>query len=262
VTAAVPAVVHRWLETYDPARWDLSSLRVLQVGGARPPADLIRRVAPTFGCEVQQVYGMSEGLLNYTRFDDPPEVVAGTQGRPMNPDDEILIADEEGHPVADGEPGELLVRGPSTIPGYYRAPEHNTRSFTADGWYRTGDVVRRHESGNLVVESRVKDVINRGGEKIHAEEIEDVLDRLPQIARAAVVAAPHQELGERVCACVVLCPDATITLDEIRAMFTAHGIAAYKIPEQLEILAELPLTPVGKISKQRLRDMLAEGVNV
>jgi len=258
VAAAVPAVVQRWLESCESAEWDLSSLRLLQVGGSRLSRELALRVEPALGCALQQVYGMSEGLLNFTRLDDPVEIVVATQGRPMSADDEIRIVDEHRQQVEDGEAGELLVRGPTTIPGYFRVPEHNAECFTADGWYHTGDVVRRHPSGNLVVESRVKDVINRGGEKIHAEEIEDVLHHMPQIARAAVVATPHRELSEVVCACVVLREGQSITLKEIREVFAASGLAAFKFPEQLEIVDEMPLTPVGKIRKQRLRELATE----
>ncbi|HEX6339791.1 (2,3-dihydroxybenzoyl)adenylate synthase [Umezawaea sp.] len=257
VAAAVPAVVQRWLESSESAEWDLSSLRLLQVGGSRLSRELALRVEPALGCALQQVYGMSEGLLNFTRLDDPIEVVVATQGRPMSAADEIRVVDEHGRQVEDGEAGELLVRGPTTIPGYFRVPEHNAECFTVDGWYRTGDVVRRHPSGNLVVESRVKDVINRGGEKIHAEEVEDVLNRMPQIARAAAVAAPHRELGEVVCACVVLRDGRTLTLEEVREVFAASGLAAFKFPERLEVVDEMPLTPVGKIRKQRLRELAA-----
>jgi 2,3-dihydroxybenzoate-AMP ligase len=255
-TAAVPAVLRRWLDAYDPSLWDLSSLRLLQVGGSRPSPALVRQAVSRLPCALQQVYGMSEGLLNLTRLDDPPEVVATTQGRPMSPDDETRIVDQYGVPVADGLAGELLTRGPGTISGYFRADEDNIRCFTHEGWYRTGDRVRRTPSGNLVLEGRMKDVINRGGEKISAAELEDILRSLPQVAQVAVVAVPDEELGERVCACVVLQPGTSLTLDEVRAVFLAARTAAYKIPERVEIMRTLPRTPLGKISKQQLRAQL------
>jgi len=118
---------------------------------------------------------MAEGLLCCTRHGDPEEVVIATQGRPVSPDDEIRVVGEDGNDVAPGELGELVCRGPYTIRGYYRATEHNRVAFTDDGFYRTGDMVRRHPSGNLIVEGRRKDLINRGGEKISAEEIEILL---------------------------------------------------------------------------------------
>ena len=259
VTAAVPAVVHRWLEAYDRGRWDLTSLRRLQVGGSRLPSAQAARVEPVLGCRVQQVYGMSEGLLNFTRIDDPDEVRLRTQGRPVGPADEIRVVDASGLDVPDGATGELLVRGPGVTPGYYRAPRHNAQAFTPDGWLRTGDLVRRRPDGNLVVEGRIKDVINRGGEKICADEIEELLQEIPQIDRAAVVAVPDPELGERVCACVVLRPGAPAptSLGEIRSMLTARGVAGYKLPERLEVVGQLPATAVGKVDKNALRGLVA-----
>ncbi len=257
VTAAVPAVVQRWLQEYDPDRWDLSSLRLLQVGGARLSHAHAARVRPTLGCALQQVYGMSEGLLNSTRLDDAAETVLGTQGRPVGPGDEIRVVDEAGLEVADGGRGELITRGPGITPGYHLAPRHNAQAFTGRGWLRTGDLVRRLPDGNLVVEGRVKDVINRGGEKVCADEIEDLLHELPQVDRAAVVATPDPDLGERICACLVLRPGRSLALAEIRSLLTARGLAAYKLPERVEILPQLPVTPIGKINKAELRAAVA-----
>src|SRR5439155_21812384 len=138
ITALVPTLVIRWLDAPERARFDLSSLQVLQVGGARLNPETARRVGPELGCRLQQVFGMGEGLLNYTRLDDPDEIVIETQGRPLSPADEVLVVDTDGDPVADGEPGELLTRGPYTIRGYYRAEDHNARAFTPQGFYRTG----------------------------------------------------------------------------------------------------------------------------
>ncbi|MGH3354719.1 MAG: (2,3-dihydroxybenzoyl)adenylate synthase, partial [Nocardioidaceae bacterium] len=211
VTAAVPAVAQSWLDTVsaDPDRYDTSSLAVLQVGGARLAPEVGRRVGSTLGCTLQQVFGMAEGLLNYTRLDDPEDVIVETQGRPISPDDEIRVVDAVGRPVPTGEMGELETRGPYTPPGYFRAPEHNRRSFTADGWYRTGDVVRVHQSGNLVVEGRSKDIINRAGEKISAEEVENLVYMLPAVAQCAAIAVPDAKVNERVCVCAVLRAGAT-----------------------------------------------------
>ncbi len=263
VTAAavVPAVAQRWLDAVTNGRHPAPrTLRLLQVGGARLAPEVAARVRPVLGANLQQVFGMAEGLLNYTRLDDPDEVKIQTQGRPMCPDDEILIVDDHGDPVPDGQMGALLTRGPYTPRGYYRAEEHNARSFTADGWYRTGDIVRRHPSGNLVVEGRDKDMINRGGEKISAEEVENLLYRVTGVSRAAAVAVPDVDLGERVCAVVVTDPGHGITLDRIRAELIAMEVARYKIPERLLLVGELPLTKVGKIDKNALRD-LASGTS-
>jgi 2,3-dihydroxybenzoate-AMP ligase len=263
ITAAVPAVAQRWLAyaiehgAAEHGNTQLHTLQVLQVGGARLADEHARRVRPVLGATLQQVFGMAEGLLNYTRLDDPDEVIGGTQGRPLSPGDEVRITDADGRDLPDGEPGALLTRGPYTPRGYYRAPEQNARAFTPDGWYASGDVVRRRPDGNLVVEGRDKDMINRGGEKISAEEVENLLYRLPGIAQVAAVAAPDADLGERVCVFVVPEPGAAVTLAAIRNGLAAAGVAKFKWPERLELAAELPVTKVGKLDKKALRDLLA-----
>lgn len=251
-TAVVPAVAGRWLE-HAAGHGPLPSLRVLQVGGARLADELARRVRPVLGATLQQVFGMAEGLLNYTRLDDPEEIICTTQGRPLSPDDEVRLVDEAGEDVPDGEPGALLTRGPYTPRGYYRAPEQNARAFTPDGWYRSGDICRRTPEGYLVVEGRDKDMINRGGEKISAEEVENLVYQLPAVSQVAAVAMPDPQLGERVCVYVVPRPGATLTLDEVRESMDAAGVARFKLPERLELVGELPTTKVGKIDKKALR---------
>jgi non-ribosomal peptide synthetase component E (peptide arylation enzyme) len=208
------------------------------------------------GATLQQVFGMAEGLLNYTRLDDPDEVICSTQGRPLSPGDEVRIVDEADHDVPDGEPGSLLTRGPYTPRGYYRAAEQNARAFTPDGWYRSGDVVRRRPDGNLVVEGRDKDMINRGGEKISAEEVENLVYRLPAVAQVAAVAMPDADLGERVALYVVLRPGATLTLDDVRTAMADAEVARFKWPERLEVVDDLLTTKVGKIDKKALREDL------
>ena len=259
ITAVVPAVAQRWLaHAEEHGARQLRTLRVLQVGGARLADELAQRVWPVLGATLQQVFGMAEGLLNYTRLNDTDEVICGTQGRPLSPGDEVRIVDGAGNDRQDGELGALLTRGPYTPRGYYRAPEQNARAFTPDGWYASGDVVRRRPDGNLVVEGRDKDMINRGGEKISAEEVENLVYRMPGIAQVAAVAAPDAELGERICVFVVPAPGAGApTLDTIRDGMAAAGVARFKWPERLEVVAELPVTKVGKLDKKALRDMLA-----
>jgi 2,3-dihydroxybenzoate-AMP ligase len=262
VTALAPSVAKHWMDTHaaEPDRFDLSSLETLQIGSARLATELAKRVQPIFGSRLQQVYGMAEGLLCYTRLDDPDEVVDATQGRPMSPADEVRLVDTNGNPVPQGEMGLLETRGPYTIRGYYDAREVNAQSFTQDGWFRTGDIVRMHESGNLMVEGRSRDIINRAGEKISAEEVENHLYLLAAVQHAAVIAVPDERTGERICACVVLHPGTTLDLSDVRAIFTEIGVAQYKIPAQLEILDALPLTPARKIDKKTLRARFAERV--
>jgi 2,3-dihydroxybenzoate-AMP ligase len=256
-TGLVPAVVIRWLDSPERERYDLTSLRLLTVGGARLNPETARRIRPVLGCQVQQVYGTAEGLLNYTRLDDPDEAVIETQGRPLSPHDEVRIVDFEDRPVSPGQPGQLLTRGPYTIRGYYRAEEQNRQAFTADGFYRMGDVVRLHPSGNFVVEGRVKDLINRGGEKISPEEVENLILGHPSVFNVTVVAMPDPVLGERICAYVIPRPGKQVTLEELRAFVEAKGVARFKLPERLEVVDSFPLTSVGKINKMALREDIA-----
>ncbi|MBW8486128.1 (2,3-dihydroxybenzoyl)adenylate synthase [Actinomadura parmotrematis] len=260
ITGLVPPLALVWLAAAPATAHDLSSLRILQVGGAKFSAEAAARVRPVLGCDVQQVFGMAEGLVNYTRPNDPEDVRVTTQGRPISPADEVRVVDDADRDVAPGATGHLLTRGPYTIRGYYRAPEHNAAAFTADGFYRTGDVVRRTAGGNLVVEGRAKDQINRGGEKIAAEEVENHLLAHPAVHDAAVVAVPDPMLGERTCAFVILRPAAREDPPKaahLRAFLRGRGIADYKIPDRVVLADAFPHTGVGKVSKRDLRAAVA-----
>ncbi|WP_428243494.1 (2,3-dihydroxybenzoyl)adenylate synthase [Gynuella sp.] len=257
MTALVPPAVALWLQAAPDQRDKLSSLKLLQVGGAKLSETLARRIPAELGCQLQQVLGMAEGLVNYTRLTDPDELVYGTQGCPMSADDEVRILGEDGQPVADGEIGELTTRGPYTIRGYYNAPEHNARVFDADGFYHSGDLVRRDNRGYLQVVGRDKDQINRGGEKIAAEEVENLLLKHTAITHAALVAMPDDNMGEKSCAFLVLqmgydAPKAIV----LRKYLRSQGIAEYKLPDHFEFIDQLPLTHVGKPDKVRLRAMI------
>ncbi|GAB0149416.1 hypothetical protein McPS_21560 [Marichromatium sp. PS1] len=254
-TALVPALVPLWLQAREWDDTDLSSLQVLQVGGARLEPETAARIRPELGCTLQQVFGMAEGLLCFTGLDDPDSIVLHTQGRPMCADDDVRIVDANGHEVAPGEAGELLVRGPYTIRGYYRAEAHNRIAFTSDGYYRSGDKVRRTAEGALVVEGRIKDQINRAGEKIAAAEIEALLVEHPAIREAALVALPDPRLGESACACV-LGDDPTLDLAALHRFLAARDLPRHKWPDRLEHLDGWPLTAIGKIDKQALRTRL------
>lgn len=252
ITGLVPPLALLWLQAARTTPHDLSSLQVLQVGGAKFMPEAARRVRPALGCTLQQVFGMAEGLVNYTRLDDPEETIVETQGRPISPDDEILVLDDLGRPVPDGEAGHLLVRGPYTIRGYHNDPAANARSFTDDGYYRTGDVVKRLQGGYLVVQGRATDHINRAGEKISAEEIEDHLLAHPQVFDAAVVSLPDAFLGERSCAFVIPAgekPKAAV----LKAFMRGRGLAEFKVPDQIVFVDAFETTAVGKVSRKELR---------
>lgn len=251
----VPPLALLWADAATKTTHDLSSLQVLQVGGAKLVPEAARRVVAGLGCTLQQVFGMAEGLVNYTRLDDADELVLTTQGRPISADDEVLVVDDLGAPVADGDVGHLLTRGPYTIRGYHNDDAANARSFTDDGFYRTGDMVQRLPSGHLIVQGRATDHINRAGEKISAEEIEDHLLAHPQVFDAAVVSIPDEFLGERSCAFVIPGSEKPRPA-ELKAWVRGRGLAAFKVPDQIVFVDAFGTTAVGKISRRELRAQL------
>jgi 2,3-dihydroxybenzoate-AMP ligase len=258
ISAAVPLIVN-WLNAKRPQYRDFSSLRVVMNGGAKLAPELRRRVERQFGCTFQESFGTGEGLLNMTRLDDPAEIRFTSSGRPISPADEIRIVDERGDDVVDGAVGELICRGPYTVRGYYNAPEKDRAAFTGDGYYRMGDMVRRID-GNLFVEGRLKDIINRGGEKISCEEVENHILGHPKIKNVCVVAMPDETFGEKACAFVIPMDGETVDLDEIKSFLLGRNIAKFKLPERLAIMKEFPISPAGKILRRELRQVAASEV--
>lgn len=256
---SVPTIAIAMLDLPEADRRRLRSLEVITVGGAKLKEGTARGLRNAFPwIRVQQVLGMAEGLLCYTRLDDPEPVALGTQGRPLSPADEIRIVGDSGDDAPEGSVGELWCRGPYTIRGYYEAVDRNREAFTPDGFYKTGDLVRRDRGGNLIVEGRIKDQINRGGEKIGAEEIEAHLLAHPAVLNAAVVAMPDEVMGEKACAYVTLRPGKLLDLAAVRELMAARGVARFKWPERIEVAGEMPLTRVGKIDKAKLRRDIAD----
>jgi len=258
----VPALLIRLIN--DPAidAFDLSSLRQIQSGGQRMQPEVrsrTRQLIPT--AFVQENFGMSEGLLMFVRKGDAEDALQETCGRPVCDDDEVKLIDDEGLEVPDGEVGELACRGPYTLRGYYGVPEYNARQFTPDGFYRSGDLMRKHPSGNYVVEGRKKDLINRGGEKISAEEVENLILMHPAVQNAACVPMPDAAMGEKMCACVVVKNGASLELPQLGAFLLEKGMAKYKLPERLEVLPEFPVSTFGKVSKKALAAMVATKLN-
>ncbi len=255
----VPALLIRWLNDPTISNYDLSSLRVIQSGGQRLQPEIRAKTQELIpSVTVQENFGMAEGVLMFVRLDDPLDVRLETVGRPICPDDEIMLLDEDDNIVAFGEVGEFCCRGPYTLRGYYGAEEHNKRVFTPDGFYRSGDLMRQHRSGNYMVEGRKKDLINRGGEKISAEEIENLILSHPAVQNVACVPVPDAELGERMCACLVLQPGSTLSFDELIHFLEGKEMAKIKLPERLLVVDELPLSNFGKVSKKRLSELAAE----
>lgn len=254
-TALVNALAKVWAQACDWEPVLPTSLRLLQVGGSRLPADEACYLRETLTPGLQQVFGMAEGMLNYTRPGDPADIVDCTQGRPMSPHDELRVVDDDGADVALGGEGELLVRGPYTCNGYYRDDAASANSFSPDGYFRTGDRVRIFAdgplAGNLEVTGRIKDVIHRGGETVSASEVQEHLLAHPAISSAAAVALPDEFLGEKICAAVVFI-GGRINLAELNRFLDQRGVAAHSRPDMLVPMASLPLTAVGKVDKKQI----------
>ncbi len=260
MTALVPSAVILWLQAAPGYQQQLSSLKLLQVGGASFAEALARRVPVELGCQLQQVFGMAEGLVNYTRLNDSDERIFTTQGCPMSSADEVWVVDPESHtPVACGQTGMLMTRGPYTFRGYFNAAEHNASAFNPDGFYISGDLVTQDEHGYLRVVGRVKDQINRGGEKIAAEEIENILLRHPDVLQAALISVPDALLGEKSLACIVVhktTKQSELKPVALRKYLRAQGVAEFKLPDRFQFMASLPLTAVGKTDKKELRQQI------
>ncbi len=248
---SAPASIIAMLNAPELGRVDLQSLRVVITGGASCPVETIREFRARMHGHLIELYGMLEtGFHTYTRLSDDPEAVTGTVGRPASGMGLRLI-DEAGRDVpGDGE-GEIAAQGPSVHLGYHRNPAANAELFTADGWFRTGDLGRLDPAGNLRIVGRLKEMINRGGKKFFPREIEEILYTHPKILHAAIVGVPDPRLGERNCLCLIPKGGQVVTLEEIVA-FLRDQVATYKLPEQLEIVDDLPFTPTGKIQRHVL----------
>jgi 2,3-dihydroxybenzoate-AMP ligase len=254
----VPALLIRLINSPEIGKYDLSSVKVIQSGGQRMQPEVRTRTKQLIpGVFVQENFGMSEGMLLFVRFDDPEDVVMETCGRPICADDEVMLLDDDDNLAKPGEVGEFCARGPYTLRGYYGALEHNAKVFTKDGFYRSGDLMRQHPSGNYIVEGRKKDLINRGGEKISAEEIENLILSHPSVQNVACIAMPDPDMGERMCACVILRSGRTLALKELVTYLAEKEIAKFKLPERVEVLEDFPLSTFGKVSKKALVDMVS-----
>jgi cyclohexanecarboxylate-CoA ligase len=237
----------------------LRGVRFVMISGSVCPQELARRVHDLMrDGTVLQLWGMSELQAGtFTRPTDPLEDRLGTAGR-ASPGTELRVIDNDA-PVPVGQEGELQVRGCSVFSGYLGNTDASAAAFTADGWFRTGDLATVDARGNLRITGRLKELINRGGVKFNPTDVEAVIDRHPAVAQSAIVPMPDPTLGERACCFAVLRKDAVLDLDTLRAWLAQHEIAKLKWPERLEIITEMPLTPTRKIKKPELAARVARG---
>jgi non-ribosomal peptide synthetase component E (peptide arylation enzyme) len=251
-----PAGLVALLNAPDAESFDVSSLRVVITGGASAAVETIREYQKRMKGHLIELYGMLEaGFQTYTRFTDDPQKVNGTIGRPVRAM-ELRIVDGQGNDVPPGDIGELMSRGPSIHLGYHNNPTANAQAFTADGWFRTGDLGRVVDAdGNVQITGRSKEIINRGGKKFFPREVEEILYTHPLVMHAAMIGLPDARLGERNCLCVVPKGGAAPTLEEFIA-FLRDQVADYKLPESVEQFRELPMTGSGKIQRHVLRELV------
>lgn len=251
---AVPTV-HRALLTAAESAPDLaraSSLRVIRSASASLGPAILEGLEAMFGVPVLETYGMTEAASQIAA--NPFELrKVGSVGRAAGP--EIAIMDETGRALASGEHGEIMLRGPNMSRGYYN-DETATQAAFRKGWFRTGDLGYLDADGYLVIVGRIKDVINRGGQKISPLEVEEVLLSHPAVLEAGVFAVPHEKLGENVAAVVVLRPNAEATSDQLR-QFARKRLAAYKVPSLIRSVAALPKGASGKVKRNALAELIA-----
>ena len=250
----IPTQIIMLLDHPDRPRRDLSSLEYVLLGGAPSSPALIRRVQDTLGTQVSVRYSSTEvGIATASLPDDPPEILATTVGKPT-PGVELRIVDGDNRPVPADVPGEVVVRSPATMRGYWRDPEATAATIDADRWIHTGDVGFLDGAGYLHLRGRQSEMFIRGGYNVYPAEIEDLLAKHPKVARAAVLGVPHDVFGEVGWAFVVPRDRANApTLAELRE-FVGAELASFKRPDGLTILAELPVTAMYKVDKRALRE--------
>jgi 2,3-dihydroxybenzoate-AMP ligase len=258
--ALVPALVTRILDMEDRDQYDLRSLKKISVGGAPSTPELVRRVHDKLGCIFINGFGSSEGTNTATRPGDDIDVICNSVGRPACPYDVIKIIDEEGTEVPPFVEGELVSKGPGVFTGYFKSQEENNLIFTTDGFFKTGDKARKDQYGNITITGRIKDIINRGGEKISALEIENRMSEHPAVREVAVVGMPDHVFGERICAYVALRPGSLVTFEEMVRFLREKGASVQQLPERVEFIDALPVTKVGKVDKKFLREDIKERI--
>ncbi|GAA2514124.1 class I adenylate-forming enzyme family protein [Winogradskya humida] len=230
----------------------LPALREVRTGGAPVPRELVDGLRRTVGARVIVQWGMTEvGAGTYTRPGDPAELT-GTVGRPGS-GAQVRVVDESGAPAGPGVTGELQYRSPTMFSEYFRAPALTRAALTPDGWLRCGDRAALNADGSVSYRGRADELINRGGLKFNALEVEELLNDLPQLVQHAVVATPDPRLGQRSCLIVALAEGADLTLDEVTGHLSRKGLATYKLPERLVVVDRLPTTVTGKIARARLQ---------
>lgn len=250
----VPAILQRIVNFEGLGKYDLTSLNKVYSGGAASTAELVKAVHERLRCAFVNAYGSAEGSCAMTRLDDDLETICTTVGRKDCPYNEFKVINQYEEEVPAGTEGELVTKGPTIFTGYYKSDEENGKIFTKDGFFKTGDLARIDEEGTITLTGRIKETILRGGETISAVGIERLISGHPGIADVAVIGMPDRDLGERVCAYIVVRRGATLAFDDVITFLRGQGASVMQLPERIEFVKAIPLTKIGKADKKVLKD--------
>jgi long-chain acyl-CoA synthetase len=251
VLFGAPPMFAAWLRAAGQRPYDLSSVRMAVSGAAALPGDVFRAFRERFGVTIWEGYGLTETA---------PAVTTNALGGEAKPDSigqalpgvEVRLVDERGQDVEEGDPGEIVVRGPNVFAGYWRKPEESAASLR-DGWFRTGDVAYRDEEGYLHIVDRAKDLVIVSGFNVYPKEVEDAILEHPDVAECTVIGVPDERTGEAVKAVVVPAAGTALT-EEVVLEHCRNRLARFKWPREVQVAAELPRHETGKVLRRRLRE--------
>ncbi len=258
----VPALAQRIVNMENLKQYDLSSLKKIYCGGAPSTPELVKAVYEKLNCKFVNAFGSSEGMSSMTRLDDDLETICTTVGSPDCPYTKAKVIDQYEKELPPNKEGEIVYKGPTIFTGYLKSHEENMKNFTADGFFKTGDLAKINEQGVIRITGRIKDTILRGGETISAGGIEKLVCSHPAVAQAAVIGMPDKALGERICAYIQLKPGAKLTQEELSAHLKGAGASVMQLPERVEFIDSMPLTGVGKADKKALKEDIKKKLGV
>jgi 2,3-dihydroxybenzoate-AMP ligase/mycobactin salicyl-AMP ligase len=258
----VPAILIRLINFERLKQYDLSSLKKIYAGGAASTPDLVKDVVERLNCKFVNAFGSVEGSNAMTRLDDDFEIVCNTVGKKCCPHEKYKIVDRDENMLPPNIEGQLVTKGPGIFTGYFKSVEENHDIFTKDGFFKTGDLAKIDQNGNIKITGRIKDIIIRGGENISATDIENLICSHPEVEDVAVVGMPDNELGERVCAYVQPAAGKKLSFDKIISFLKRKGASVLQLPERIEFVDSIPLTKVGKADKNALREDIKKRLSV
>lgn len=254
----VPALVQRMVSLDNLSGYDLTSLKKIYAGGAPSTPELVRSVYEKIGCKFVNTLGAAEGLGSMTRLNADLETICTTVGQKDCPYSHYKVLDEHGHEAPPGHEGELLAKGPNIFTGYFKSAEDNKKTFTPDGFFKTGDLAKIDDSGTMTITGRIKETILRGGETISAVAIERLISSHPAVAEVAVIGMPDKALGERICAYMRLKEGASLTFEDLIGHLKQAGASVLQLPERIEFIDAIPLTKIGKADKRALKEDIVQ----